>query len=105
MKTTPIVFAAALLAGTTLSFAAGPMNSMDTNADGMVSKQEFLSHHEAMYDKMDKGGKGMMPVRDMEMSMRSQMMRGERASRADKTKMDQRARTGEGPSTTTTAPK
>lgn len=106
MKTTQIVFAAALLAGTTLSFAATDMKmSMDTNADGMVSKQEFLSHHEALYDKMDKGGKGMMPVRDMEMSMRSQMMRGERASRADKTQMDQRARKGEGPSTTTTAPK
>ena len=105
MKTTKIIFAAALLAGTTLSFAAGHMNSMDTNADGMVSKQEFLSHHEAMYDKMDKGGKGMVPAKELEMSMRSHMMRGERASRADKTKMDQRARTGEGPGTTTPAPK
>ena len=100
MQTQRFVFAAALLASTTLSFAATDMKmSMDTNQDGMVSKQEFVSHYEAMYDKMDKSGKGMVPVKDMEMSMRGQMMRGERVSRAEKTKSDQAARTGEGVNT------
>jgi Ca2+-binding EF-hand superfamily protein len=96
MKYPRLVLAATLLAGTSLSFAAAHMNTMDTNGDGMVSKQEFLSHHEAMFDKMDKGGKGMVPAKDMEMSMRGQAMRGDRASRADKMKMDERARKGEG---------
>jgi hypothetical protein len=100
MQSQRFVIAAALLAGTSLSFAATDMKmSMDTNQDGMVSKQEFLSYHEAMFDKMDKSGKGMVPVKDMEMSMRGQMMRGDRASRAEKTKSDQAARTGEGVNT------
>jgi hypothetical protein len=100
MQTQRFVFAAALLASSTLSFAATDMKmSMDANQDGMVSKQEFVSHHEAMYDKMDKSGKGMVPVKDMDMSMRGQMMRGERNSRADKTKSDQSARKGEGVNT------
>jgi hypothetical protein len=99
MQTQRFVFAAALLAGTTLSFAATNMKAMDTNSDGMVSKQEFLSYQEAMFDKMDKGGKGMVPVKDMDMSMRGQMMRGDKGSRAEKTKSDQAARTGEGVNT------
>jgi hypothetical protein len=95
MKTSRFIVAAMMLAGTTASFAAAHMNkmSMDTNGDGMVSKQEYVSHHEAMFDKMDKGGKGMVPVKEMEMSM----MRGDRASRAEKTKSNEQARKGEGP--------
>jgi hypothetical protein len=102
MKTSRFILAATLLAGTSVSFAAahtGNMNPMDSNGDGMVSKQEFVSHHEAMFDKMDKSGKGMVPMKDMEMSMCSQAMRGERGSRAEKTKADQQARKGEGPNT------
>ena len=99
MKSPRFFLAAALMAGSTLSFAAAHMGTMDSNADGMVSKQEFLSHHEAMFDKMDKGGKGMVPAKDMDNSMRSQMMRGDRGARADKKKMDERARKGEGPDT------
>jgi hypothetical protein len=98
MKTFRFVVAGMLLAGTTASFAAAPMNKMspmDTDGDGMVSKQEYLSHHEAMFDKMDKGGKGMVPVKDMEMSM----MRGDRASRAENMKANERARKGEGAAT------
>ncbi len=97
MTTSRIIVAAMLLAGTTASFAAAhanKMNTMDTNGDGMVSKQEFISHHEAMFDKMDKGGKGMVPMKDMEMSMR-----GDRASRAETTKSNERARKGEGAAT------
>jgi hypothetical protein len=94
MKTTRLMVAAALLVGTTATFAAAhtnKMSTMDSNGDGMVSKQEYLSHQEAMFDKMDKGGKGMVPVKDMEMSMR-----GDRASRADNMKANERARKGEG---------
>jgi hypothetical protein len=97
MTTSRFIVAGLLLAGTTASFAAAHMNkmTMDTNGDGMVSKQEYVSHHEAMFDKMDRGGKGMVPVKDMEMSM----MRGDRASRADNMKNNERARKGEGAAT------
>ena len=96
MKTSRFIVATMVLAGSTASFAAAHMNkmSMDTNGDGMVSKQEYVSHHEAMFDKMDKGGKGMVAVKDMEMSMR-----GDRASRAENTKANERARKGEGATT------
>jgi Spy/CpxP family protein refolding chaperone len=96
MKSSRLIVAAMLLAGTTASFAAAHMNkmNMDTNGDGMVSKQEYISHHEAMFDKMDKGGKGMVPMKDMEMSMRS-----DRAARAETMKSNERARKGEGAAT------
>jgi hypothetical protein len=97
MKTSSFIVGVALLAGTTASLAAAhmnKMNSMDTNGDGMVSKQEYVSHHEAMFDKMDKGGKGMVPMKDMEMSMRS-----DRASRSENMKANERARKGEGAAT------
>jgi hypothetical protein len=85
MKTSrTTIVAATLLAGATATFAAG----MDTNGDGMVSKQEYISHHEAMFDKMDKGGKGMVPVKDMD-----------RATRAETMKSNERARKGEGAAT------
>jgi hypothetical protein len=96
MKASPFIVSLVVLAGATASFAAAHMNkmSMDTNGDGMISKQEYVSHHEAMFDKMDKGGKGMVPVKDMEMSMR-----GDRASRTENMKANERARKGEGAAT------
>jgi hypothetical protein len=36
------------------------MRAMDTNKDGMVSRQEFLSYMGAQYDMMDTGKKGML---------------------------------------------
>ena len=36
------------------------MRAMDTNKDGMVSRQEFLSYMGAQYDMMDSGKKGML---------------------------------------------
>ena len=100
MKTSRFIVAAALLAGTTASFAAAHTNTMprmDANGDGMVSKQEFMSHHEAMFDKMDKSGKGMVPAKDVDMSMR--------AARADKMRVNERARKGEGAETPAPAAK
>jgi hypothetical protein len=67
----------------------------------MVSKQEYVSHHEAMFDKMDKSGEGMVPMKDMQMST----MRSDRASRADNMKDNERARKGEGAATPAPATK
>jgi|APDOM4702015118_1054815.scaffolds.fasta_scaffold196647_2 hypothetical protein len=42
------------------------MKTMDLNADGMISKEEFMKHHEAMFDAMKKGSNGMVSLKDME---------------------------------------
>ena len=36
------------------------MHAMDTNKDGMVSRQEFMTYMGAQYDMMDAGRKGML---------------------------------------------
>ena len=50
------------------------VKAMDTNADGMISREEFMKHHEAMYDAMKKGGNGMVSVNDMGMMMKKMPM-------------------------------
>jgi hypothetical protein len=45
------------------------MKSLDTNNDGMISKQEFMTHHEKMYDSMKKNKDGMVDLKDMGMGM------------------------------------
>jgi Ca2+-binding EF-hand superfamily protein len=49
-------------------FATGNMNfnakAMDTDHDGMISKDEFMKYAEAKWNKTDTGGKGMMSVAD-----------------------------------------
>lgn len=37
---------------------------MDTNGDGMLSREEFMKGHEAMFDRM-KGPNGMISLKDM----------------------------------------
>ena len=49
------------------------MKMMDTNGDGMISKDEFIKHHEMMYDKMKKSSNGMVSVKDMQMMMDEMM--------------------------------
>lgn len=51
------------------------MKSMDTNNDEMISKDEFMKHHEAIYDKMKKGSNGMVGMKDMQMMMDDSMMK------------------------------
>ncbi|MEO6747924.1 MAG: hypothetical protein ABIN08_25900 [Caldimonas sp.] len=65
---------AALLSGACVSVAAMDMAMMDSNHDSMISKQEFMKHHEAMWEKMKKNSKGMVAVKDMEMAMQAEMM-------------------------------
>lgn len=40
------------------------MPKMDTNGDSMVSKEEFMKAHEAMFDRI-KGSNGMISLKDM----------------------------------------
>ncbi len=51
------------------------MKMMDTNSDGMISKEEFMKHHESMYDKMKKDSNGMVSTKDMQMMMDGMMMK------------------------------
>jgi len=51
------------------------IKAMDMNSDGMISRDEFMKHHEAMYDKMKKGSNGMVSVMDMQMMMGEMMMK------------------------------
>lgn len=44
------------------------MKAIDTNSDGMISKKEFDSHHQAMWKKM-KTKNGMVSIADMEAMM------------------------------------
>ena len=50
------------------------MKAMDTNHDGMISKKEFMKHHEAMWAQMKKNKSGMVDMKDMEM-MHDRMMK------------------------------
>jgi hypothetical protein len=49
------------------------MKMMDTNGDGMISKEEFMKHHEIMYDKMKKNSNGSVSLNDMHMMMDGMM--------------------------------
>lgn len=65
------------------------MSRMDSNADGMLSKDEFMSYHEAMFDRM-KNKEGLVDMKDMQMHcsnmMNDNMMGGGRMMQED---MDQ----------------
>lgn len=50
------------------------MMKMDGNADGMLSKAEFMKGHEQMFDRM-KGQNGMIAMNDMPMNCMSMMGR------------------------------
>ncbi len=51
------------------------MKMMDTNKDGMISKDEFMKHHEMMWDKMKKNSAGSVDMKDMEAMHKEMMMK------------------------------
>ena len=51
------------------------MKKMDTNGDGMLSKEEFMKGHEAMFDSM-KGPNGMISLKEMQMKSMGMMDHG-----------------------------
>lgn len=51
------------------------MKKMDGNADGMLSKDEFMKGHEQMFDRM-KGQNGMIALNDMPMNCKGMMGHG-----------------------------
>jgi hypothetical protein len=85
-----ILISAAFLLATGSAFAdhhlkgEGGMKMMDTNKDGMISKDEFMKHHEMMWDKMKKNSAGSVDMKDMEMmhkemaGMHKEMMKEEK---------------------------
>ncbi|MEO7385420.1 MAG: hypothetical protein ABIX37_00640 [Gammaproteobacteria bacterium] len=54
------------------------MMSMDTNKDGMVSKVEYMKHHEQMWMKMKKNDKGMVELKSMDMMKDGKMMKDDK---------------------------
>jgi hypothetical protein len=80
MKKVILISAAVLFAASGAAFAdhhmkgEGGMKMMDTNKDGMISKDEFMKHHEMMWDKMKKNSTGSVDMKDME-SMHKEMMK------------------------------
>ena len=91
-KSNSIVFAAILMAAAVSSMAADNMGKgmgmemdmkmMDTNKDGMISKDEFMKYHEAMWNKMKKNKGGMVDMKDMGM-MHGDMMKGDNMMKSD----------------------
>jgi hypothetical protein len=68
-----ILFSAAILIAASGSALAnhhlkgeGGMKMVDANKDGMISKDEFMKHHEMMWDKMKKNSAGSVDMKDME---------------------------------------
>jgi sulfatase maturation enzyme AslB (radical SAM superfamily) len=51
------------------------MKMMDTNSDGMISKEEFMKFHEDMWAKMKKNKSGMVDMKDMQTMMSGDMMK------------------------------
>ncbi len=44
------------------------MSSVDLNKDGKISKEEFMKHHEAMFDKKDTNKDGVLDDTEMKHS-------------------------------------
>ena len=86
MKKLILAFAATAVVGTSyIAIAADDMKSekgmmmdmkkYDTNGDGMLSKEEFMKAHEAMFERM-KGPNGMISIKDMPMQGMGMMGKG-----------------------------
>lgn len=78
MKTVKLVLLASAFVATG-AFAASDgmmmdMKKIDANGDGMISKKEFMKHHEHMWSMMKKSKGGLVSVKDME-AMHADMMK------------------------------
>ena len=90
MKTLSILAAVVLLAATGPAMAGGGGHKMDhkmmdTNGDGMISKDEFMKYHESMWDKLKKNSAGTIAVKDMDMMREHHMKSGDKMEK-DKAK-------------------
>jgi hypothetical protein len=61
----------------------GMMKSMDANADGMISKDEFMKAHEAKWDELPKNKDGLVSLADMEKMHHEGMRKHEHAKTHD----------------------
>jgi hypothetical protein len=84
MKKLTVLSAAILLAASSAAFAdhhmkgeAHSMKMLDTNKDGMISKEEFTKHHEMMWDNLKKNSAGMVDVKELE-AMHKKMPKDEK---------------------------
>lgn len=61
------LFSSAVMSAASSAFAAdNTLKMMDTNSDGMISKQEYMKHHERMWGVFKKNKDGLVAIQDME---------------------------------------
>ncbi len=70
------------------------MKSMDANGDGLITRDEFMAAHEAMWDKMPKNSAGAVSVADMEKAHQERRM--ERRAGRHETMMQEHEKTMHG---------
>lgn len=80
------LLAAGLMCVTTFAFAdqdaehmtkqSSMMSAMDANGDGLISKDEFMNFHVAMWDKLPKDKDGMVAMKDMHHMHQGMMDKG-----------------------------
>ncbi|MBS0423021.1 MAG: EF-hand domain-containing protein [Proteobacteria bacterium] len=62
------------------------MSAVDTNKDGKISKEEFMKHHEAMFDKKDVNKDGFIDREEMHRMMDHMHNHGDDGHTHDETK-------------------
>lgn len=62
------------------------MSAVDTNKDGKISKEEFMKHHEAMFDKKDVNKDGFIDREEMHRMMDHMHKHGDDAHAHDEPK-------------------
>jgi len=67
------------------AMSMGSMKSMDTNGDGMISRNEWTKHHDMMWNKMQKTPGGMVDMKSMETMHDDKMKSGAMGSERSKT--------------------
>jgi hypothetical protein len=78
-----LVLSVAAVADDTMMKHDAMATSMDTNADGKISKEEFMAYHEKMWASMKKDANGMVDAKSM--MMHHDGMMKDKAMSGDKT--------------------